>query len=126
VAHALSGLLTCCGELQFTIGGFPRTAGLNRQQHDKSCATSATLHCYPETVKMHRFIGRPLDSLSLAERWGIAGSWIALELYTPQTVPLRIIEAIAPTAQGCIEQLRRRGLNPERYEFCPCPQPYHP
>jgi hypothetical protein len=75
---------------------------------------------------MERFIGRPLESLSLAERWHIAGSWVALELYTPQTVPLRIIEAIGPTARACTDQLRARGLNPGHYEFCACPQPYHP
>ena len=77
-------------------------------------------------MKTERFIGRPLDSLSLAERWRIAGAWVALELYTPETVPLRIIEAIGPSAQACAEQLRGRGLNPTHYEFWACPQPYQP
>ena len=77
-------------------------------------------------MKRERFIGRPLDSLSLAERWRVAGSWVALELYTPEKVPLRIIEAIGPSARACAEQLRGRGLNPTHYEFWSCPQPYQP
>ena len=81
---------------------------------------------YSKTVKTERFIGRPLDSLSLAERWRVAGSWVALELYTPQTVPLRIIEAIGPSPRVCAEQLRERGLNPTHYEFLACAPPYQP
>jgi hypothetical protein len=73
---------------------------------------------------MERFIGRPIDGLSLAERWRIAGSWVALELYSPQTLPLRIIEAVGPSPQACADQLRERGLNPARFEFYACPQPY--
>jgi hypothetical protein len=75
---------------------------------------------------MERFIGRPLDALSLAERWRIAGSWVALELYSPRTLPLRLIEAIGPSPQACAEQLRERGLDPAKFEFCACPQPYQP
>jgi hypothetical protein len=77
-------------------------------------------------VNTQRFIGRPIDSLSLEERWRVAGLWVALELYTPATLPLRIIEAIGLTPQACAAQLRERGLDPNRYEFSPCAQPYHP
>lgn len=73
-----------------------------------------------------RLIGRPVDSLTLAERWKLAGKWIALELYTPQTLPLRNIEAIGDTAQECVAVLQQRGLDPEHYEFQPLPQPYQP
>jgi hypothetical protein len=73
-----------------------------------------------------RFLGRPLESLSLKERWQLAGFWVALELYTPERVPLRTIEALADTAGGCAEQLRRRGLEADRFEFSILPQPYVP
>jgi hypothetical protein len=71
-----------------------------------------------------RFVGRPLDSLSLKERWALSGSWVALELYTPEQLPLRIIEALAPTPRECITQLQRRGLDATRFEFSRLPQPY--
>jgi hypothetical protein len=75
---------------------------------------------------MERFIGRPLDGLSLAERWHIAGSWVALEMYSPRTLPLRTIEAVGASPQACADQLRERGLNPASFEFYACPQPYQP
>jgi hypothetical protein len=71
-------------------------------------------------------IGRPLESLTLAERWKWAGKWVALEMYSPQTVPLRNIEAIGNTATECVAVLKQRGLDPERYELQPLPQPYQP
>jgi hypothetical protein len=77
-------------------------------------------------VKPERFVGRSVDSLSLKERWQIAGCWVALELYQPDTMPLRIIEAVGKTPSDCIEQLQQRGLDPVRFEFQACAQPYHP
>lgn len=62
-------------------------------------------------------IGRPLDSLSIDERKAAAGYYAALEIYTPQTLPLRRIEAVGPSAAECIAQLRARGLDPTRFEF---------
>jgi hypothetical protein len=68
-----------------------------------------------------RMIGRPIDSLTLAERWKWAGNWVALELYSPQTLPLRNIEAIGKTPAECVAVLKQRGLDPERYELQPLP-----
>jgi hypothetical protein len=62
-------------------------------------------------------IGRPFDSLSIDERKAAAGCFAALEIYTPQTLPLRRIEAIGASAGECIAQLRARGLDPTRFEF---------
>lgn len=73
-----------------------------------------------------RFVGRPFEGLSLSERWQLAGAWIAIERYTPERLPLRVMEAVAPTAAACIEQLRVRGLDPARYEFRAMEQPYRP
>jgi len=65
------------------------------------------------------FIGRSPDSLSVPERQALAGRWIALERYTPATLPLRLIEAIGESPAACMEQLATRGLSPDNYEFVP-------
>ncbi len=71
-----------------------------------------------------RAIGRSPDRLTLAERFAFAGQYIALEIYTPETVPFRIIEAIGDSVEACIAQLRMRGLDPRKYEFDRLTQPY--
>ena len=73
-----------------------------------------------------KFIGRALDGLALEDRWKLSGYWIATELYSPQRLPLRIMEAIGASARDCIAQLRTRGLDPTRFEYAPAPQPYVP
>lgn len=69
-------------------------------------------------------IGQSLDSLPLRQRTKLTGKWIALEIYTPETLPLRIIEALGHSAQDCIRQLRERNLDPTHYEFALVPPPY--
>jgi hypothetical protein len=69
------------------------------------------------------FIGRSPDLLTLAERTALAGKWIALERYTPATLPLRVIEALADSPAACMEQLAARGLSPANYEFVPIMPP---
>jgi hypothetical protein len=49
---------------------------------------------------------------------------IALEIYTPETTPLRRIEAIGDSAADCISQLRARGLDPANFEFTRLTPPY--
>ena len=71
-----------------------------------------------------RFIGRPVDQLTLPERLALAGKWVAMELYTPQTLPLRTIEALARSAPECIEQLQSRNLDPANFEFQMLRRPY--
>ncbi len=71
-----------------------------------------------------KLIGRPIDGLSLADRWKFSGVWVALEIYTPQTLPLRLIEAVGGSAAECIQHLISRGLDATRFEFIPLPQPY--
>jgi hypothetical protein len=65
------------------------------------------------------FLGRPVDTLTLTEREKLAGKWIALELYTPTTLPLRVIEALGESPAVCVRQLAARGLKPTNYEFVP-------
>jgi hypothetical protein len=69
-------------------------------------------------------VGRSPERLTLEERFALAGKYIALEIYTPQTIPLRRIEAIGDSAEDCLRQLRSRGLDPRRYEFDRLTLPY--
>ena len=73
---------------------------------------------------MTLFVGKPLDSLPVKDRVRLTGKWVALEIYTPETLPLRIIEAAGDSAADCVKQLRARNLDPSRYEFSLVPPPY--
>lgn len=62
-------------------------------------------------------IGRAPERLSIEERGALAGKWIALEVYTPATLPLKRIEAIGASVVDCVTQLQERGLDPREFEF---------
>jgi len=64
-----------------------------------------------------RLIGRSPETLRPPEAAALAGKWIALEIYTPQNVALRRIEAVGDSVQECIRQLAARGLDPRGFEF---------
>ena len=63
------------------------------------------------------YIGRSPESLSRKERLRLAGMWIATELYSPKTLPLRLIEAVGATPTDCVRMLRSRGLDPLKFEM---------
>lgn len=67
-----------------------------------------------DTVKV---IGRAPERLTLEERSQLAGWWVAYEVYTPQTLPLKRIEAVGRDVPSCITQLEGRGLDPRNFEF---------
>ena len=69
-------------------------------------------------------LGRSPDKLSVEERLALAGKYIALEIYTPEALPLRRIEAIGDSLADCLRELQRRGLDPLRFEFSRLPAPY--
>jgi len=71
-----------------------------------------------------RAIGRNPDRLSVAERLALAGKYIALEIYSPETTPLRRIEAIGDSVAECMRNLRARGLDPRHFEFTRLAPPY--
>ena len=75
---------------------------------------------------LQKFVGKSLDGLPLSDRWNISGTWIATELYSPQRLPLRTIEAIGANARDCIRQLRERKRDPALFEYSPVSQPYVP
>jgi hypothetical protein len=64
-----------------------------------------------------RAIGRAPERLNLDERLALTGKYVALEIYTPEALPLRRIEAIGDTVQECVRQLVVRGLDPMQFEF---------
>lgn len=70
-------------------------------------------------------IGRELDRLSLAEQLALAGRWVALEIYTPEKLPLRRIAAVGESAADCIRQLLAGGADPRAFEFRPFSRPYY-
>lgn len=71
-----------------------------------------------------RAIGRSPDRLSLEERIQLAGKYVALEIYSPDTLPLRLIEAIGDSLEACIRMVKSRGLDPARFEYTRLPAPY--
>ncbi|MBK5291403.1 MAG: hypothetical protein JJE04_23740 [Acidobacteriia bacterium] len=70
-----------------------------------------------------QFIGREPERLNLEERTALAGKWVALEMYSPATLPARRIEAVGESPGGCIKQLNERGLDARVYEFSLCGSP---
>jgi hypothetical protein len=71
-----------------------------------------------------RAIGRNPDRLTLPERLALAGKYVALEIYSPETIPLRRIEAIGDSMAECVRLLKSRGLDPLTFEFTRLPPPY--
>jgi hypothetical protein len=69
-------------------------------------------------------IGRNPDRLDLPERHALAGKFIALEIYTPATLPFRRIEAIGNSIDECARMLKERGLDPGQFEFTRLTPPY--
>jgi len=69
-------------------------------------------------------IGRNPDRLTLEERRALVGKCIALEIYTPATLPFRRIEAIGDSMEDCMRLLRSRGLDSTQFEFTRLPPPY--
>ncbi len=76
-----------------------------------------------KTLDLAKFLGEAPERLSLSDGIALAGKWIALEIYTPQTLPLRRIEALADTVEACVGQLHKRGLDPTNYEISRLPRP---
>jgi hypothetical protein len=72
----------------------------------------------------NKAIGQAPEDLNLEERFALTGKTIALEIYSPATLPLRRIEAIGNSAAECVNQLRGRGLDPARFEFSRLGPPY--
>ena len=64
-----------------------------------------------------KILGRAPERLTLEEMHALAGKFIALEVYSPETLPSRRIEALGDSVDDCVGQLIARGLDPKRFEF---------
>ena len=73
---------------------------------------------------VEKILGRSPDQLSLEERRALAGSWMAFEIYTTKTLPLRQIEALGSSIAECVDMLRRRNLDPFKFEYTPLKPAY--
>jgi hypothetical protein len=71
-----------------------------------------------------RVLGRNPDRLTPTERLALAGKYIALEIYSPETIPLRRIEAIGDSLADCLRSLKARGLDATNFEFSRLSPPY--
>jgi hypothetical protein len=69
------------------------------------------------TIDTKKILGRSPERLTPEEQQALAGKFIALEIYSPETTPLRRIEAIGGSVEECIRQLATRGLDPKNFEF---------
>jgi hypothetical protein len=68
-------------------------------------------------IDSKKILGRAPERLTLEEMHALAGKFIALEIYSPETLPARRIEALGDTVDDCIRELIARGLDPKRFEF---------
>ena len=66
-----------------------------------------------------RLIGRAPERLTAAELREVRNLWAAFEIYSPETTPLRRIEALGATVADCIKSLTERNLDPRKYEYIP-------
>ena len=69
------------------------------------------------TIDSKKHLGRAPERLTPEEQQALTGKFIALEIYSPATLPLRRIEAIGDSVEQCIQQLAARGLDPKQFEF---------
>jgi hypothetical protein len=69
-------------------------------------------------------IGRTPESLTPADAIQLAGQFVALELYSPETTPLRLVEALGESPEDCIRELAARGRDPRQYEFVRLKPPF--
>ena len=76
------------------------------------------------TIDPKDYLGRAPERLTVKEQRELRGWWIALELYSPATTPLRRIEALGRTRTECIEMLTARGLDARHFELVPIESPF--
>jgi hypothetical protein len=69
-------------------------------------------------------IGRSPERLTLAERTALAGKYVAFEIYTPENLAFRRIEAIGESVEQCVMMLKSRGLDPKKFEFTRLGRPF--
>jgi len=76
------------------------------------------------TADPRKALGRSPERLTPEERIALTGKYIALEVYTPENLALRRIEAIGDSLADCMRMLRERGLDVRNFEFSRLPAPW--
>jgi hypothetical protein len=76
------------------------------------------------TAAADKAIGRSPEQLSLDERVQLTGKYVAIEVYSPDTLPFRRIEAIGDSVAECVRMLETRGLDPINFEYSRLTPPY--
>lgn len=69
------------------------------------------------TSDFSRFLGRAPESLTIPELRQLHGIWLAYEIYTPQTTPLKRIAAAGSSIGDCAAQLSKQGRDPLLHEY---------
>lgn len=77
----------------------------------------------PSLTDTSRFLGRAPERFGTAEWRAVSGLWAAFEIYTPETTPLRRIEALGGSVEECVSSLAARDLDPRKYEYIPLRSP---
>jgi hypothetical protein len=75
-------------------------------------------------LSAQRALGRAPERLTLPERFALTGKFIAMEIYTPENLAERRIEAVGDSLEECVRMLKSRGLAPEKFEFSRLGPPY--
>ena len=78
----------------------------------------------PDRKDPRRALGRAPEELTLEERTLFTGKSIALEIYTPSTLPLRRIAAVGDSVAECVRMLQERGFDPKDFEYDRITPPY--
>lgn len=82
-----------------------------------------TLGDVPRELDPSRFLNRSPDSFSPAEWRAVHGLWAAFELYSPQTTPLRRIQALGASSSECMGTIAAQGLAVTNFEYVPLRSP---
>jgi hypothetical protein len=69
------------------------------------------------TADLSRFLGRSPERLSIPEMRELHGKWVAIEIYSPEVNPARVIVALGDSPDQCAAQLRVVGLDPQQHEY---------
>lgn len=82
-----------------------------------------TLGDVPRQIDPNRFLHRSPDSFNPSEWRAIHGLWAAYEIYSPQTTPLRRIQALGASPEECMKAVAAQGLDGCNFEYIPLHSP---
>ena len=82
-----------------------------------------TLGDVPRQLDPNRFLNRSADSFNPSEWRAVHGLWAAYEIYSPQTTPLRTIQALGASAEECMRTVAAQGLDGCNFEYVPLRSP---